>query len=212
MARCEDLSSRLAGAALDALDDGVSEEVRQHVSGCSRCAAQLRSLQKARALLDAVQVPAAGSVSGAAIRAAAAIDVTAPPSFSVVRSIRAARVAAAAALLISIAALWLALGTRRPQTHAPAHPSSDPGIPTQVIADAVVELETRLAALERRHERDLVVLARAVDDERMEAERGLSARFAALRTVTRDEIARTRLALDGVAALVLPAASSPEER
>lgn len=215
---CERTLPLLPLVALDSADAADRTAALEHVAGCARCAEALRELGAARAALASFTVEDAPATDAVAIRAEAADDaphaaprVAAPPR----RFSRLAK--AAAALLVGAAALGVALlhgdltveqgaATLRIAWRAPAPPAqdrvappADESAPTpEYLAAALDELARHLSALETRHERELLLLAEAVDRQQRSRDRGVDRRFHSLEQQTRDGFLFTNEVLDHV--------------
>ena len=216
---CERTLPLLPLVALDVADAADRTAALDHVAGCARCAEALRELEAARAALASFTVEEAPATDAAMIRAGAegetplaAPRLAAPPR----RFFGLAK--AAAALLVGAAALGVAFlhgeltvergaATLRIawRASAPARaedgiaPAADAAAATpEYLAAAIDELARHLSALETRHERELLLLAEAVDRQQRSRDRGVESRFHSLEQQTRDGFLFTNEVLDHV--------------
>jgi hypothetical protein len=211
---CERILPLLPLLALDAADSDETRAARGHVSGCERCGAALRELEATRANLDAFTVADSPATDAAEIRAAFVADpARAGPAAR--RRLHWTWKAAAAALLVGATAgfawthgsvtldrgaatLRLAWGANERAPGLDLDERED-SIEPEAVATVLVELERRVDQLERRHERDLLLLAQTVDRQQESRERGVSRRIDSLEEATHDGFLFTNSVLDGVA-------------
>jgi hypothetical protein len=215
---CERTLPLLPLVALDSADAADRTAVLDHVAGCASCAEALRELEAARASLASFTVEEAPATDAVAIRAEA--DDDAPPV--------APRLAApprrfsgfakaAAALLVGAAALGFAFlhgeltveqggATLRIAWRAPAPvqdglapaPDAATSVTPEYLAAALDELARHLSDLETRHERELLLLADAVDRQQRQRDRGVDRRSHSPEQQTRDGFIFTNEVLDHV--------------
>jgi len=211
---CERILPLLPLLALDADDSDETRAARGHVNECERCSAALRELESTRADLDAFTVADSPATDAAEIRAAFV------PGHASVAPAGRGRLrwlwkAAAAALVVGATAgfAWthgsvtLERGTATLRVawganeRAPgsALDEREDSIEPEAVATVLVELERRVDQLERRHERDLLLLAQTVDRQQESRERGVSQRIDSLEEATHDGFLFTNSVLDGVA-------------
>jgi anti-sigma factor RsiW len=206
---CDELSALLPLIALDELEPARGDEANAHLATCEHCRDRLATVERTRALLDAAAVPEFAPLAGADVRAAARDATTVRPF-----ELGSWRRAAAAALLLVSAGGSGFLGGRlatpaAPPTHGPIvrrEPTAEPAESAMTNASVVrvlLTLDERIAALEQRHERDLLELAQAVDRQQTRRDRGLAQQIESLEQQTRVELVSTRSALDEVAAVAL---------
>jgi hypothetical protein len=215
---CERTLPLLPLVALDSADAADRTAALDHVAGCARCAEALRELEAARAALASFTVEEAPATDAAAILAEAGDDAlrgdprpAAPPRrFSGFAK-------AAAALLVGAAALGIAFlhgeltveqggATLRIAWRAPAPaqdglapaPDAAASVTPEYLAAALDELARHLSDLETRHERELLLLADAVDRQQRSRDRGVDRRFHSLEQQTRDGFIFTNEVLDHV--------------
>ncbi len=214
---CDKLASTLPLLVLREPGDFQDDEARDHLRTCERCRARLTELERTRGALDLVAVADLPPLSGAQIRLAAS---RARPTTSVWR-----RAAAAAALALLSTGAGFVGGRFAPTSLASASLASDAASGTEseaavppdatpfpsAVVQALASFDERLAALELRHERDLVALAQAVDRQQLRCDAGVTRRLDSLAQATRAELAFTRGALDDVARLVQPAIFVPAD-
>ena len=215
---CERTLPLLPLVALDSADAADRTAALDHVAGCARCAEALRELEAARAALASFTVDEAPATDAAAIRADAEDEapLSAPRLAATPRRF-SGFAKAAAALLVGAAALGFALlhgdltiergaATLRIAWRAPA-PAQDGIAPApdvegaatpEYLAAAIDELARHLSALETRHERELLLLAEAVDRQQSSRDRGVESRFHSLEQQTRDGFLITNVVLDHV--------------
>ena len=211
---CDRILPLLPLLALEAVDSDETRAARGHVSGCERCAAALRELTATRAALDAFTVADSPATDAAEIRAAFVAGPARTPPAGRGR-LHGFWKAAAAVLVVGAAAgfawthgsvtldrgaatLRLAWGANRGTPGAELREHED-SIEPAAVATVLDELERRVDLLERRHERDLLLLAQTVDRQQESRERGVAARIASLEEATHDGFLFTNSVLDGVA-------------
>jgi len=215
---CERTLPLLPLVALDVADAADRTAALDHVAGCARCAEALRELEAALAALASFTVEEAPATDAAMIRAGAEGETPlAAPRLAAPLRRFSGLAKAAAALLVGAAALGVAFlhgeltvergaATLRIAWRAPA-PAQDGLAPVpdaagaatpEYLAAAIDELARHLSALETRHERELLLLAEAVDRQQRSRDRGVESRFHSLEQQTRDGFLITNEVLDHV--------------
>lgn len=206
---CEEAAPRLALAALRIGGEaGEAQALASHLAVCARCRERRLELERARGALDAVAVAPPPQLEIERGPAAAHPPAAAP------RRRAAGFLPLAAALVAGASSGWLAAHARAPEpsiaTPAVASPASF--APTlDSLATALLLVEERLGALEERHARDLVALARSIDAEQARRDRDVAAELATFVRATDLEFARARQAVERLA-LHFAAAPGPRER
>lgn len=192
---CDEALPLLPLAALAALEDALDREVAEHSRECERCGANLAELRRARAALDGLPVPHAPPTDLDVLFAATARR---PALLRATPGTRPTwRAAAAAALLLAALGAGF-LGARLAESAATA-PSADArplaAADGERLARAFLVLDDRLAALEQRHQRDLLELARAIDTTQAQRERAFSEQLTSLASLTGRELQQARHAV-----------------
>lgn len=224
---CERILPLLPLLALESADADEARAIAGHVNGCERCAAALRELVAARAALDALTVADSPATDAAEIRAAFVPDAAPRAGVARIRPPRQLWKAAAAALLVAAGAafawthgsitldrgsatLRIAWGAQE------AASGADRGLDKEAVDPALVafglaNLERRVDDLQRRHDRDLMLLAQSVDRQQESHARGIDQRIQSLEEATHDGFLYTNRVLDGVArGLAKPAADADD--
>ena len=183
---CDETIPQLPLLVLDEVEGDVAARVREHVEGCARCAERLAELTATCNALDLVSVPEAPPLAPIEMRRPAPRILAWP------------RAAAAAALLLLAGGAGFVGG--RLGAASAASVSSEPTletIPASILTETLLAFDLRFDELEARHERDLLLLAQAVDRQQFLRDRGMAQQI--------DLLARaTDARLISVAELVTP--------
>jgi hypothetical protein len=213
---CERILPLLPLLALESADSDEARAAKGHVAECERCAAALRELVAARAALDALSVADSPATDAAEIRATTTAGTAAPAlaAPALRRLPRWIGRAAAAALLLAAAGFAWTHGSVTLERGAATlrvawgekerAPGSERDLREDSVEPAAVatfldELERRVDQLERRHERDLLLLAQSVDRQQESHDRTVAERIDSLEEATHDGLQYTNRVLDGVA-------------
>lgn len=206
---CDDVLPLLPLAALAALDPDAAAAVASHALRCARCAMQLAELARTRAALGADTVAAAAPTD---VDELVEDVIGATPRREQGGSRFPRRAAAAAVLLFAALVAGFSGGRFATVTVSESHAalSLDPDA-VEHLARAVLRLDDRLTEFERRHERDLMTLARTIDQTQEERDRGFTEQLTTLAALTGREIKNAREAVH-VISRQLPIAAVAADR
>ena len=190
---CDEALPLLPLRVLDALELPSTDALAEHLADCPRCRGREAVLSRTLVRLDALPMPRARPTNVDALLAGAGARREPAPESAPTSWRRAAAGLLPAAFAAGLAGGWL--GTNAHLTRPTDRPGELAPAERNRLVEACLALDDRLTALELRHQRELLTLARAIDAAQSARDDAISTQLTTLASLAGRELHHARAAV-----------------